>query len=425
MSKQATLGEGADERPSAAAVEARRGFSTFSSLKYRDYRLLWLGQVGHAGQLWMEQVARPVLILALTDSALMVGLVVAARMTPMLLFGLVSGVAADRFDRKRILLSTQSVTLSMHAVMAALILADVVEPWHVFVTAFVSGTSMAFNQPARQSLIPRLVPQESVLNAVALNTTAINIMRVLGPAIAGVLLFGGIGLVYVGNVLIIGAVMLCTVQMVVPYVPRTAEQQTGWVEDLMESLRFVARDKRMLAVLGPALILFVFGFPYQSVFVPLFAKKVLDLGDAGVAGLIACTGAGAIIGSLVLASQTSIRRQGLMLIAFLAIFSTGLIVFSRSTYVPLSVVALMATASMSTSFISLCNSLLFQLSPQEMHGRVMSLMSLDRGLIPLGATLAGALAASLGPQDGLLVMAVICVSLTVLMAAAAPALRRL
>ena len=147
----------------------------------------------------------------------------------------------------------------------------------------------------------------------------------------------------------------------------------------------------MLAVLGPALILFVFGFPYQSVFVPLFAKKVLDLGDAGVAGLIACTGAGAIIGSLVLASQSELHRRGLLLIALLGMFSTGLLIFSRSTFLPVSVLALMLTASMSASYISLSNSLLFQLSPPEMHGRIMSLMSLDRGLVPLGATLAGAL----------------------------------
>jgi MFS family permease len=408
-----------------AAVEPRRRFTTFDSLRYRDYRLLWIGQAGHAGGLWMEQVARPVLILQLTDSALMVGLVVAARMVPMLLFGLVAGVVADRFDRKRILLATQSVTLSMHALMAVLIVADVIAPWHVFVTAFISGTSMAFNQPARQSLIPKLVPKEALLNAVALNTTAINIMRVVGPAIAGLLLLVGIGAVYAANTAIIGGVMLCTVIMHVPHTPRAPDATASWVDDLRESLGFVWNDRTVLAVLGPALILFVFGFPYQSVFVPLFAKKVLDLGDAGVAALIACTGAGAIIGSLVLASQSNLQRRGILLLALLGLFGSGLLIFSRSTILPVSVLALMFTASMSTSYMSLSNSLLFQLSPPEMHGRVMSLMSLDRGLIPLGAMLAGALAAALGPQDALLIMALICLGLTLLTAIAAPALRRL
>jgi hypothetical protein len=114
-----------------------------------------------------------------------------------------------------------------------------------------------------------------------------------------------------------------------------------------------------------------------------------------------------------------------VLLALLALFSTGLLIFSRSTLLPVSVLALMLTASMSASYMSLSNSLLLQLSPPEMHGRIMSLMSLDRGLVPLGAMLAGVLAATLGPEDGLLVMALICLGLTGITALAAPALRRL
>jgi len=399
--------------------------STFSSLQYRDYRFLWLGQVGHAGSLWMEQIVRPVLILQLTDSALMLGLVVATRMLPMLLFGLIAGAIADRTDRKRILLATQSVTMSVHFLTAALVLTGVIQPWHVFATTFVSGTSMAFNQPARQSLIPLLVPKEALLNAVALNTSAINLMRILGPAIAGTLLLVGLGPVYLLNGVVIAGVMLCTFLMRVPHEPRASHEQVSILEDLRESFRFVGRTPAVAWIIGPALILFVFGFPYQSVFVPLFAKDVLDLGDSGVGALVAVTGAGALVGSLLLASQTSLHRRGVLLLVMLAVFSAGLIVFSRSTLLPVSIIALMAIASMSTSYIALTNGLLFELSPPAMHGRVMSLLSLDRGLVPLGATIAGALAAALGPQDGLLVMAIICLALTALTAVGAPALRRL
>lgn len=417
----------APSRPDALQAETaeRRRFTTFSSLRYRDYRLLWLGQVGHAASLWMEQIARPVLILQLTDSALMVGLVVAARMTPMLLFGLLAGVIADRFDRKRVLLTTQTVTMSIHFLMAALVLSDLIEPWHVFVTTFISGTSMAFNQPSRQSLIPQMVPKEELLNAVSLNTTAINLMRITGPGIAGVLLFAGIGPVYLLQGAVIAGVMVCTSLMRVRREPRTTDGHTSLTDDLRESLAFVARNPAVLGIMGPALILFVFGFPYQSVFVPLFAKKVLDLGDSGVGALVMVTGFGALVGSLVLASQATLQRRGLLLLTFLAVFSTGLLIFSRSTFLPLSIVVLMAVASMSTSYMSLTNSLLLELSPPAMHGRVMSLMSLDRGLVPLGATIAGALAAALGPQDGLAVMAGVCLTLTALVGLAAPALRRL
>lgn len=408
-----------------AARRGRRLPATFASLQYRDYRYLWLGQLGHSASLWMEQIVRPVLILQLTDSALMVGLVVAARMTPMLLFGLLAGVAADRFDRKRILLTTQFVTMSIHFLMAFLVLSGLIVPWHVFVTTFVSGTSMAFNQPARQSLIPKLVPKEALLNAVALNTTGLNTMRVLGPSVAGVLLLSGIGPVYLLNGALIAGVMATTVAMRVPYERRSAEDGTSWLSDLRESFAFVGKNPAVLAVIGPALILFVFGFPYQSVFVPLFAKKVLDLGDSGVGALVACTGAGAIIGSLVMASQRELRRRGVLLLGFLALFSGGLLVFSRSSSLGVSILALMAAASMSTSYMALTNSLLLELSPPALHGRVMSLMSLDRGLVPLGATIAGTLASALGPQDGLMVMALVCLGLTALTAAGAPALRRL
>ena len=408
-----------------AEVPPRRRFSTFASLQYRDFRFLWFGQVGHAASLWMEQIVRPLLILQLTDSALMVGLVVAARMLPMLFFGLIAGVAADRLDRKRILLTTQWVTMSMHALMAVLVFTDVIQPWHVFATTFVSGSSMAFNQPSRQSLIPQMVPREALLNAVALNTTAINLMRVLGPAIAGLLLFTGFGAIYTLNAVMIGGVMVCTYLMQIKRMPRASETPTGWLDDLKENFAFVARTPAVLSVMGPALILFVFGLPYQSVFVPLFAKKVLDIGDSGAAALVMVTGVGAIVGSLVMASQTTMRRRGVLLIAFLAVFGTGLLVFSRSTYLPVSVVFLMAAASMSTSYMALTNSLLLELSPPDMHGRVMSLLSLDRGLVPLGATIGGALAAAIGPQDGLLVMACVILALTASVAVFSPALRRL
>ena len=411
--------------PAADTPPPRRRLSTFSSLQYRSYRLLWFAQIGRTAAMWMEQIARPVLILQLTDSALQVGLVVAVRMAPQLIFGLPAGVIADQFDRKRIMLAAQLVTTSTHFVLAALVLTDVVEPWHVFALASVTGTSLVFNQTSRQALIPQIVPSEHVLNAVALNMMALNLMRIAGPAVAGLLLLSGIGPVYLlSGLLGLGAIAFVAI-IDLPPRPRSIEEQPSWSEDLREGLRFAVHNSAVLAVLGPPLILFVFGIPYLNVFVPLFAKEVLDLGDSGVGALFAAAGGGALIGSLLMASQARLQRRGLLLLAFIALFSVALLLFSRSTFLPLSVVALMAAASMSTSFMALTNSLLLELSPPNMHGRVMSLMSLDRGLIPVGAIVAGALAASIGPQDGLLVMASVCLGLTVLAAIAAPALRRL
>ena len=420
-----------EETPAAAApavdVPPPRRRSTFSSLKYRDYRYLWFAQVGRAAAMWMEQIARPVLILQLTDSALQVGLVVAVRMAPQLIFGLISGVVADRFDRKRILLAAQWVTMSGHFLLAGLVLAGIVEVWHVFALAFITGTSMVFNQTSRQSLIPQIVPKEDLLNAVALNTVALNIMRIAGPALAGVILLTGsnVGPVYLVSGFLGASVIVSIAQVRIQRAPKAGDERSSWIGDLKDGLRFAVKNPAVLAVLGPPLIMFVFGMPYLSVFVPLFAKRVLDLGDAGVGVLMASAGFGAVLGSLFMASQAQLHQRGRLLLLFMALFSSALILFSRATFLPLSIVLLMVTASMSTSYMALTNSLLLEMSPPDMHGRVMSLMSLDRGLVPVGATIAGALAASMGPQDGLLVMASICLGLTVLAAVFAPALRRI
>ncbi len=140
---------------------------------------------------------------------------------------------------------------------------------------------------------------------------------------------------------------------------------------------------------------------------------------------MAATGAGAIAGSLILASQSNLRHRGLLLMAFMAAFSVLMIAFSQTTFLPLSILLLMAAASMSTSFMALINSLLLQLSPSDMHGRVVSLMSIDRGFVPIGAIAAGALAASRGAQEGLLIVAAVCLGLTLVATIAIPPLRRI
>lgn len=417
-------------RSAAAAKRARAGVlpgaATFSSLAYPNYRYMWLGQLGHSASLWMEQVARPVLILDLTDSAFLVGLVMATRMAPMLIFGLVAGVAADRMDKRRLLLTTQAVTMATHFALAFLVLSGAVEVWHVFVTAFISGTSMSFNQPARQSLIPRLVPQEALLNAVALNTAAMNVMRIGGGALAGVLLIPlGIGGVYLMNGILFIGVMAVTWAIRIERETRAAVGGgASWLRELGEGLAFVTRG-HLVYVVALAFILFVFGFPYQGVFVPLLAIDVLGLGDSGVGWLVATTGVGALIGSLTMATRQRFERRGLLLLAFLAVFSAALIITSQSTWTPLTIITLLIVGAGGVSYMALTTTILLENSPPELQGRVMSVVSLDRGLVPLGAIIAGALASALGAQTGLLVMGTVCLALTAAAAILSPRLRAL
>jgi MFS family permease len=409
----------------AVEISAPR-LSTFHSLRYVDYRLLWFGQVGAAASNWMEQLARPLLILMLTDSAVMVGLLQATRMIPMLLVGVWAGVLADRMDKRRILLVTKTMVLGTHFSTALMILTGVVEPWMVFATTFVAGSAMAFDQPARQSLIPRLVPEEALANAVALNSAAMNVMRIGGASLAGlILVFMDLGDLYVIQSVIYLTVIYCTFRIRT----RTNEEKKergSMMAELFEGFTAVRHDKPILYILVLSLVLFVWGFPYQSVFVPLIAVQALDIGGSGAAMLVAVTGIGALAGSLTIATVGDrVRKRGLIMLGLIAVYSIGLLLFARAEIVLIAIPALIITGAMQTSFMSLNNAYVLGRAPIELHGRIMSLFSLDRGLIPLGATIGGFLAAALGPQDALTVMALLCIGCAGLMAFLIPALRRI
>ena len=416
VAQGAVLGEG---------LSAPRA-STFRSLRYPDYRALWQGQIGASASQWMEQIARPLLILHLTDSALMVGLIAATRMVPMLIIGVWAGVLADRMDKRRILLISQLVTFAMHLLTAVLILSGAIEPWMVFVTAFIAGSAMALNQPARQSLIPRLVPESSLGNAVALNSAAVNIMRVGGPSIAGLILaVTDFGELYLAQSLVYVWVLFSTWQISV----RTNEGRRragSMLSELKDGFAVVSKDRTILYILILSLVLFVWGMPFQGVFIALIAVDELGLGRSSVGLLVSSVGVGALLGSLVVATiGDTMRHRGIAMIVMMTTFALSLLLFARADALVLIVPALIAAGAMQTSFMSLNNAYVLSRTPRDLHGRVMSLFSLDRGLVPVGAALAGFLAEALGPADALTVMASICLICTVLLAFAVPALRRI
>ena len=399
--------------------------ATFRALRYRNYRYMWLGQIGHSATVWMEQVVRPLLVLELTGSPLQVGLVVVVRMVPQLLFGLLAGVVADSYNKRLVLMFSQSVTMLMHLILAVLLLTGYIELWHIFVTAFISGGSMAFNQPARQSMIPRLVPLDTLLNAVALNTVAMNTMRVLGASLAGVLLiFLDYGMVYLLNAIIFVFVIWTTAKIELME-KRRVVRRVSMFHDFTEGFRYMAAHRRVLYLVGMAFVLFVIGKPYQQVFVPLLALHVLHIGPSGAGWMLALTGMGALIGSLTIASIRQLSRRGLMLMGFLIILGLALLLLSQSRSFMLSAFALVIAGGMMTTYNSLNISLLFEQTSENFHGRVLSLMSLDRGFVSIGAVMAGGLAEALGPQLGLAVIALTCIGITVLLFFSIPALRRI
>jgi MFS family permease len=347
-------------------------------------------------------------------------------MIPMLLVGIWAGVLADRMDKKRILQVTQFITFATHAVTAALILTGVIEVWMVFVTTFTAGASQAFNQPARVSLIPRLVPREYVTNAIALTSAAFNVMRTLGPAIAAlVLALFGFGDLYVLQAAVLLWVMWCTSRISVT-TSESRKHTTSMREELIEGFAAVKRDKVVLYILVISLAVFVFGMPFQGVFIPLIAKRELGLSTSEAGLLYSLVGIGALGGALVIATiGDGLRHRGYAMLAMILTFCISLLVFANAHTLYAVAPALMVTGAMQTSFMSLNNAFVLSRTPQELHGRVLSLFHLDRGLVPAGAALGGFLASVLDPAMAQTVMALTCLGLTALLAVAFPALRRI
>jgi MFS family permease len=321
---------------------------------------------------------------------------------------------------------SQMVTFATHLVTAALVLTGLINPWMVFVTTFVAGSAMAFNQPARQSLIPRMVPRESLANAVALNSAAVNLMKIGGPSIAGlVLVFFHLGELYLLQAAIYVWVIFSTWRIRIR-TNDTPRAKSSMFSELVEGFQAVRSDRTIFYILLISLVMFIWGMPFQSVFVPLLAKQSLELSNSGLGLLVSCVGLGALVGALTVATVgDTLRRRGLIMFAMLLTFSVGLFVMAGANSVLLVAPALMVAGAMQTSFMSLNNAYVLGRIPIEMQGRVMSLFSLDRGLIPLGAMIGGVLAESLGPQAGLTVMASICLGSTLLLLLLVPALRRI
>lgn len=406
------------------AISAVRGMPTFQALHSSNYRLLWIGMVGNSMSLWMEMVARSWLVWQLTESGLALGLVNLLRASPFLIFGLISGVAADRMDKRRLLLVTQSITMSIHFVTAALILSGLIQLWQVYLTAFVAGISMSFEQPNRQSLIPQLVEPTDLMNGVALSTMAMNTSRILGPALAGFLIgVIGVGGVYVFQGLTYVGVIAMTAMLRMPGRLEDEQRQSA-VADLKEGFTYVVKNPVILGLMIVAQVPMVFGMPYTTI-LPVFADKVLNLGASGLGLLLSATGVGALAGAATIATLGSLKRRGLILLGSLFIFGAFLIAFGFSTSLYLSLALMSVVGITFSSYMAINTATLLEFSPPALHGRVMAIYLLNRGLTPIGAVIAGAVTDGLGAPVAMAFMGTVCVLLASGMGVAMPQVRQI
>jgi len=404
---------------------ATRGWrATFSSLENRNYRWYWLSSTSAAAVMQMNLIARGWLVYDLTDSALALGLVSFGAGVPLFLLSPFGGAIADRMDKRNLIIASQLLMGVALLFITILISMDVIAMWHLVIAAIANGVLLAFNIPSRQSLVPQLVAERQVMNAVALNSGSQNLNRVIAPAAAGVMIgFAGVEGVYF--LMVFFAVVSGLLMFFVPPVEeKFANRQTTVGSDILEGLRYVRRTPAILSLLVMAVVPILFGMPYMLL-LPVFATDVLDVGPSGLGYLMSATGVGAVIGSIAVASLSDFKYKGGLLLAASVLFGGFLILFACSTSFWLAFFFLLGVGMGNAGYMAINNSLLLLNSEERMRGRVMSLYMMSIAVFPMAVLPAGAIIESVGAPLVLGAGGVVVVIFTIAMALLRPTLRRL
>lgn len=402
-----------------------RGWSTaFSSLENRRYRWYWLSSTASFAAMQMQVVVRGWLVYDLTDSALALGLVSAGVGAPILLFSLLGGAIVDRVDKRNLLIVTQTLTGIIALVIAVLLSTGAIALWHLIATSIVSGFILAFNLPGRQAIIPQLVEQRQIMNAVALGSGAMNLNRVVAPALGGVLVgvvgIGGVYYLMVACYVVSAALLFMIPPLGVPDRDSNATLRS----DIGEGFRYVRRNSILLALLSMALVPIAFGMPYQML-MPIFAVDVFGVGASGLGYLMAAVGVGALVGSIFVASLGDFKHKGIILLVASMLFGVFLILFANSGYFYLSLFFLLGVGAANSSLMAVNNTLLQINVEDRMRGRVMSMYMTTIGLFPLAVLPASAIAESVGAPFAVTAGGVIIVLFILAMVLLRPTLRKL
>jgi MFS family permease len=385
-------GEGASSSISRWQV-ARR------ALRHRNFQLFFSGQLISPIGTWMQSVAQSWLVYRLTGSALLLGSVGFASQIPVFLFAPLGGITADRVNRRYIVIATQVASMVLAFVLAGLTLFHKIQVWHVFVLASLLGIVNAFDIPGRQSFLVDMVGKEDLMNAIALNSSMFNGARVIGPAVAGILVAKiGEGWCFFANAVSYIAVIIGLMLMRVQSTARAPASMASPFEHMMEGFRFVNRTAPIRALLLLLGMVSLVGMPYV-VLMPIFADQILHGGARGLGILMGSTGVGALLGALTLAFREGVRGLGRWVAWCCAGFGTSLAIFSLSHSFWISVVLLLPVGYTMMLQMACSNTLIQVMVPDALRGRVMAVYSMMfMGMAPIGALLGGALADRLGAQ---------------------------
>jgi len=363
----------------------------FISLRYRDFRLVWLGSITeHIGE-FMLMAAILWLVNEMTHSALMLTIVGSCRFIPMLFLPMVGGVVADRVNRRNLLIATLLGASLLSICLTLLFITGLIALWHLIVINLLGGVLTSFNHPARQTIVPNLVKREHLLNAVALDTLSVQAARMVGMLIVGYLIASiGVGPIFALRALgcLLAIVWLLFAR--VPPTPPTTRRQTPW-HNLTEGFSYLRSNTIILSLVLLYLIPMLVMQTYTN-FMPVFAEDILHVGAIGYGYLQGAPGLGALICLIALTMLTYYKGKVKLLFGAGVILGIGLVSFSASSWVFLSLPLLVVIGGMQTTFMTINTTLIQKSIPDEVRGRVMSWREVARGVGPTGSILFGAIA---------------------------------
>src|SRR5688500_1068650 len=376
-------------RPGDAAWHAR--FLGAVS-RHAVFRRLWLGALASSVGQWMQQVALGWLAIVMTNSPGFVGIVTFAAGLPFLVVAPFGGALIDRIDRRRLMLSCQVLAFLLATVLAVDVMSGLVQPWHLPIAAFLNGSLQALLIPTQQSLVPALVPRESLTNAVGLMSAGQNMTRVVGPSVAGVVIGTiGVGPTFLAQALAIAASFILVLGIVLP--PRA--QRTARGSGIFDGIRLVTScpDLRSLFLLASIPTFFV--FPYIG-FLNVFARDILRIGAQGLGLLMAVSGCGAVVGSLLVASAAKSEGTGRLLLGMTVLYGLPIVGVALSRTLWITLPLLFLAGVLGAAFMSGNNALVQHRVTDDVRGRVMGAYMLTWGLMPLGSLPMGMVADRIG-----------------------------
>jgi predicted MFS family arabinose efflux permease len=382
----------------------------FKAFRYRDFRLMWLGACTSSIGTWMQQLAQSWLVYTMSGSAFFLGLDAFLGQAPIMLFSLVGGVFADRKSRRKLLLMSQYVQMFCAFVLAALVFFGLRHIWPILCLSFLVGTAQSFGGPAYSALVPTLVEPEDLPNAIALNSIQFNLARVIGPVLGGLALEQlGASWCFVLNGVSFIAVIVSLYMIRVEFKP--AQSRESVLESMKQGFGFIRNRASMISLIVLAFSMTLIAYPIIA-FLPVFARDVLHAGSRGYSVLLASSGAGSVVGALIVAAFARDKNLGRAALIMLLALGVAMTSFALSNTLWWSCVFLFVAGAAMIGVFAMVSSLVQLITADQMRGRVMSVYNIAfRGGMPLGSILVGAIVQRLGAPPVIAVNGALLVAL--------------